>query len=172
MDVSGFDDTISVHTGEVTTDRRIDVSDEPIEGVEEIVESVGIESIHFPSVDVRMCQSICGSSLIECQHKAFAFNAGSETSNVSYFFLPLQQDYIAFEKQSALSALTVSDIYLIHYSAASMTSQIKLIPDISPGQTSWTAKVVVAEKTMAITGQHSPVKYQNMVLVDPQVLLD
>ncbi|KAL2556750.1 Replication factor-A C terminal domain-containing protein [Forsythia ovata] len=49
-----------------------------------------------------------------------------------------------------------------------MTSQIKLIPDISPGQSSWTAKVVVAEKTMARTGQHSPVKYQNMVLVDPQ----
>ncbi|KAL2546951.1 hypothetical protein Fot_16184 [Forsythia ovata] len=48
------------------------------------------------------------------------------------------------------------------------TLYLQLIPDINPGQSSWTAKVVVAEKTMARTGQHSPVKYQNMVLVDPQ----
>ncbi|KAL2557793.1 Uncharacterized protein Fot_02532 [Forsythia ovata] len=56
--LASSDDTISIHIGEVTTDRTIDVSDEPIEGVEEIVESAGMESIHFPSVDVRMCQSI------------------------------------------------------------------------------------------------------------------
>ncbi|KAL2488872.1 replication protein A 70 kDa DNA-binding subunit D-like [Forsythia ovata] len=37
-----------------------------------------------------------------------------------------------------------------------------------PGQTSWTTIVVVAEKSMARTAQHSPDKYQNMVLVDPQ----
>ncbi|KAL2531522.1 replication protein A 70 kDa DNA-binding subunit B-like [Abeliophyllum distichum] len=33
---------------------------------------------------------------------------------------------------------------------------------------SWTAKVVVAEKNVSRTAQRSPVKYQNMVLVDPQ----
>ncbi|KAL2495711.1 Uncharacterized protein Fot_39468 [Forsythia ovata] len=50
-----------------------------------------------------------------------------------------------------------------------MCTQPKLIPDISPGQSSWTAKVVVAEKNIARTAQRSPVKYQTMVLVDPQV---
>ncbi|KAL2508971.1 Uncharacterized protein Fot_32618 [Forsythia ovata] len=49
-----------------------------------------------------------------------------------------------------------------------MAFQPKLIPDISPGQTSWTSKVVVAEKNISRTAQRSPVKYQNMVLVDPQ----
>ncbi|KAL2454448.1 DEAD-box ATP-dependent RNA helicase 24 [Abeliophyllum distichum] len=49
-----------------------------------------------------------------------------------------------------------------------MAFQPKLIPDVSPGQTSWTAKVVVAEKNVSRTAQRSPVKYQNMVLVDPQ----
>ncbi|KAL2501568.1 Uncharacterized protein Fot_35416 [Forsythia ovata] len=52
-----------------------------------------------------------------------------------------------------------------------MCAQPKLIPDISPGQSSWTAKVVVAEKNIARTAQRSPVKYQTMVLVDPQILL-
>ncbi|KAL2488994.1 Uncharacterized protein Fot_42286 [Forsythia ovata] len=36
-------------------------------------------------------------------------------------------------------------------------------------QSSWTAKVVVAEKNIARTAQRSPVKYQTMVLVDPQI---
>ncbi|KAL2471683.1 Replication protein A 70 kDa DNA-binding subunit B [Abeliophyllum distichum] len=49
-----------------------------------------------------------------------------------------------------------------------MAFQPKLILDISPSQTSWTAKVVVAEKNISRTAQRSPVKYQNMVLVDPQ----
>ncbi|KAL2544330.1 Uncharacterized protein Fot_13563 [Forsythia ovata] len=51
-----------------------------------------------------------------------------------------------------------------------MCAQPKLIPDISPGQSSWTAKVVVAEKNIARTAQRSPVKYQTMVLIDPQVV--
>ncbi|KAL2545538.1 Uncharacterized protein Fot_14771 [Forsythia ovata] len=51
-----------------------------------------------------------------------------------------------------------------------MCAQPKLIPDISPGQSSWTAKVVVAEKNIARTAQQSPVKYQTMVLVDPKVV--
>ncbi|KAL2528482.1 Uncharacterized protein Fot_21083 [Forsythia ovata] len=51
-----------------------------------------------------------------------------------------------------------------------MCAQPKLIPDISPGQSSWTAKVVVAEKNIARTAQRSPFKYQTMVLVDPQVV--
>ncbi|KAL2518971.1 Nucleic acid-binding [Abeliophyllum distichum] len=53
-------------------------------------------------------------------------------------------------------------------SGSIMAFQPKLIPDVSPGQTSWTAKVVVAEKNVSRTAQRSPVKYQNMVLVDPQ----
>ncbi|KAL2456832.1 hypothetical protein Fot_56634 [Forsythia ovata] len=53
-----------------------------------------------------------------------------------------------------------------------MCAQPKLIPDISPGQSSWTAKVVVAEKNIARTAQRSPVKYQTMVLVDPQIFWD
>ncbi|KAL2492240.1 hypothetical protein Adt_27868 [Abeliophyllum distichum] len=50
-----------------------------------------------------------------------------------------------------------------------MSVQPKLIPEISPGQSSWTAKVVVAEKNIARTAQCSLVKYQTMVLVDPQI---
>ncbi|KAL2528584.1 Uncharacterized protein Fot_21185 [Forsythia ovata] len=53
-----------------------------------------------------------------------------------------------------------------------MCAQPKLIPDISPGQSSWTAKVVVAEKNIARIAQRSPVKYQTMVLVDPQIFWD
>ncbi|KAL2470865.1 Nucleic acid-binding [Abeliophyllum distichum] len=49
-----------------------------------------------------------------------------------------------------------------------MAFQPKLFPDISPSQTSWTTKVVVAQKNISRTAQRSPVKYQNMVLVDPQ----
>ncbi|KAL2521161.1 Uncharacterized protein Fot_25084 [Forsythia ovata] len=51
-----------------------------------------------------------------------------------------------------------------------MCAQPKLIPDISRGQSSWTAKVIVAKKNIARTAQRSPVKYQTMVLVDPQVV--
>ncbi|KAL2555990.1 protein STICHEL [Forsythia ovata] len=57
-------------------------------------------------------------------------------------------------------------------SVKTMCAQPKLIPDISPGQSSWTAKVVVAEKNIARTAQRSPVKYQTMVLVDPQIFWD
>ncbi|KAL2474088.1 protein STICHEL [Forsythia ovata] len=57
-------------------------------------------------------------------------------------------------------------------SIKTMCAQPKLIPDISPGQSSWTAKVVVAEKNIARTAQRSPVKYQTMVLVDPQIFWD
>ncbi|KAL2493647.1 Uncharacterized protein Fot_37404 [Forsythia ovata] len=61
-----------------------------------------------------------------------------------------------------------TDFYQSMTCRKTMCAQPKLIPDISPGQSSWTTKVVVVEKNIARTAQRSPVKYQTMVLVDPQ----
>ncbi|KAL2522471.1 Uncharacterized protein Fot_26394 [Forsythia ovata] len=52
-----------------------------------------------------------------------------------------------------------------------MAGNYKLISQISPGQTNWTAKVVVAEKSVPKIGQHSLTKYQNIVLIDLKVFL-
>ncbi|KAL2494349.1 replication protein A 70 kDa DNA-binding subunit B-like [Forsythia ovata] len=60
-------------------------------------------------------------------------------------------------------SLTISTLNIQRYI---MAFQPKLIPDISLGQTSWIAKVVVAKKNISRTAQRSPVKYQNLVLVD------
>ncbi|KAL2544292.1 Uncharacterized protein Fot_13525 [Forsythia ovata] len=63
--------------------------------------------------------------------------------------------------------VTVEDGQLPICGVVSKSPECTAYPDISPGQSSWTAKVVVAEKNIARTAQRSPVKYQTMVLVDP-----
>ncbi|KAL5547897.1 hypothetical protein UlMin_003128 [Ulmus minor] len=49
-----------------------------------------------------------------------------------------------------------------------MAGKYKLIPDIALGQMNWTAKVIVAKKLVPKTTLHSPTKYQNMTVIDPQ----
>ena len=50
-----------------------------------------------------------------------------------------------------------------------MAEKFKLISEITPGQTNWTVKVIVAEKSIPRIAMHSPTKYQNMLLIDPKV---
>ncbi|XP_042962415.1 uncharacterized protein LOC122296677 [Carya illinoinensis] len=42
------------------------------------------------------------------------------------------------------------------------------IKDISPAVKNWKIKMIVAEKSPKRTGQHSPVKYQNLTLIDQE----
>ncbi|XP_060958284.1 replication protein A 70 kDa DNA-binding subunit C-like [Cannabis sativa] len=49
-----------------------------------------------------------------------------------------------------------------------MAELYKLIPEISLGEMNWTAKVIVVEKSNTKTAIHSPTKYMNMTLIDPQ----
>ncbi|KAL2505399.1 Replication protein A 70 kDa DNA-binding subunit B [Abeliophyllum distichum] len=49
-----------------------------------------------------------------------------------------------------------------------MEDKYKLIPDVSPADTNWTAKVIVVEKSLGRTAQYSPTKYQNITLMDPE----
>ncbi|KAL2512174.1 Uncharacterized protein Adt_17774 [Abeliophyllum distichum] len=50
-----------------------------------------------------------------------------------------------------------------------MEDKYKLIPDVFPADTNWTAKVIVVEKSPARTAQYSPTKYQNITLMDPEL---
>ena len=50
-----------------------------------------------------------------------------------------------------------------------MAEKYKLISEITPGQTNWTAKVIVTEKSIPRIAMHSPTKYQNMLLIDTKV---
>ncbi|KAG7994346.1 hypothetical protein I3843_01G054000 [Carya illinoinensis] len=43
------------------------------------------------------------------------------------------------------------------------------IKDITPNTRDWKIKMIVAEKSPKRTGQHSPVKYQSLTLIDPEV---
>ncbi|KAL2525922.1 Nucleic acid-binding [Abeliophyllum distichum] len=49
-----------------------------------------------------------------------------------------------------------------------MEHRYKLIPDVSPADTNWTAKVIVVKKCPARTALSSPTKYQNITLMDPK----
>ncbi|KAL2476429.1 Glucan 1 [Abeliophyllum distichum] len=51
-----------------------------------------------------------------------------------------------------------------------MDTKYKLIPEISVTEKdkNWTAKVIVSEKTSARTSQNGSIRYQNLILMDPQ----